>query len=368
MRHFHDIRNGFPSDPLAPRVATSIVVTAAECSMRRTSECLDAPFEAFNTVMRVVINSDILYSMPIAQDSLPDVIRDAFRAIKGAGGVIVLPRTTLLEYERKQTEVSNGRAQALRQAVGQFQRYGIRVEAIDPDALTRFVPFTDLLRDESIAVEVEDATIEDYREAERRACLHLAPQPSGKTHDEMRDLVIWSIAMRVAQKDGRAVLVSGDQVHVGPAGDTEAQARGLQRVKGLDEALELLGRESPAGILARTMLESVARPLALAGLPIPERPDIKSLSDLSFVTDAAGYASGQFLFEVQTDQGVLRAHILIQRDASGTVLIELTNVLLASKPWTHERLSIKATVQLPSVRTPAAADLGALRDIIGEGK
>ena len=73
----------------------------------------------------------------------------------------------------------------------------------------------------------------------------------------MRDLVIWMVALRVARRDGGAILVSRDEVHTEERGDEEARSAGLLRARSWDEALEQLGRESPAGALARQLLEAV---------------------------------------------------------------------------------------------------------------
>jgi hypothetical protein len=50
------------------------------------------------------------------------------------------------------------------------------------------------LRATGVQLEVENPKLEDYRNAERRACLHLSPQPPETKSDEMRDLVIWEVA------------------------------------------------------------------------------------------------------------------------------------------------------------------------------
>jgi hypothetical protein len=75
------------------------------------------------------------------------------------------------------------------------------------------------LRATGVQLEVENPKLEDYRNAERRACLHLSPQPPETKSDEMRDLVIWEVALRVAKRDGKAILVSRDHVHSDERGD-----------------------------------------------------------------------------------------------------------------------------------------------------
>jgi hypothetical protein len=90
------------------------------------------------------------------------------------------------------------------------------------------------LRATGVQLEVENPKLEDYRNAERRACLHLSPQPPETKSDEMRDLVIWKVALRVAKRDGKAILVSRDHVHSDERGEA-AEACGLLRVQSLDD-------------------------------------------------------------------------------------------------------------------------------------
>ena len=57
----------------------------------------------------------------------------------------------------------------------------------------------------------------------------------------MRDLIIWTIALRLAKTGGGAILISRDEVHAHQRGSVEADAAKLHRAKTCDEALDLLG-------------------------------------------------------------------------------------------------------------------------------
>src|SRR5712692_11700707 len=170
--------------------------------------------------MRVVVNSDVPFAKRLISTRLPRHIEQFFRDPKEAGAVLVIPRTTLLEYERIQSERAEELALSIENAAGLLQSVGVAVPQVDAAALAKAGDLPTLARATGITVEIEAPLLEDYEDAERRACLHLSPQPPSKRQedddeeedqpDEMRDLVIWAVAVRLAKEDGRALLVSRD--------------------------------------------------------------------------------------------------------------------------------------------------------------
>jgi len=235
--------------------------------------------------MRVVMNSDVLF-WERPPRGIPHRLRDFCQQSAAVGARIVLPRTVVLECQRLRSEAAEDHKTQLRNATILLASFGVTVPPFDPEALAVPEDLPDLLTAAGARVELVDPLLEDYVEAERRASLHLSPQASKKA-DEMRDLVIWALSLRIARESGRAMLVSRDEVHSGNLGKDEASTNGLLRASSLEDALELLGRETPAGSLARTLLAAVWQPLREAGLPITPGVVIRRLERLSFLADAA---------------------------------------------------------------------------------
>src|SRR6266853_1826865 len=213
-------------------------------------------------------------------------------------------------------------------------------------------------------VELVDPLLEDYVEAERRASLHLSPQASKKA-DEMRDLVIWALSLRIARESGRAMLVSRDEVHSGNLGKDEASTNGLLRASSLEDALELLGRETPAGSLARTLLAAVWQPLREAGLPITTGVVIRRLERLSFLADAAGHTGGTFaLVTDAAASGSLSAWTSIRQVGPHRIAVDLEDITLDGAQWQSGSISLEVDGELPVRWTPTRDRLVALRSVI----
>jgi hypothetical protein len=257
--------------------------------------------------MRVILNSDVLHTKRPLATGLPEHIERFCREAAGAGGVLVLPRTTLLEDQRHQQQLAEQEIATIDGAVAALRRWRVELPAVDARQLVKTLDLVQLLRGTGIQVELEEPLLEDYREAERRACLHLLPQAPTAEDDEMRDLVIWAVALRVAKRDGRAILVSRDEVHSHARGDAEAADNGLFRTKSLPDALDLLGRESPASALANSLLAATWKDLRSAGLPIPAEPLNARIAEAAFVTDEEGRRGGTFRFSLDVSEGRLSA-------------------------------------------------------------
>jgi hypothetical protein len=143
----------------------------------------------------------------------------------------------ILENERHQGSLYEEAVAKLEAARLTLLQWGATVQAFRPEELVQRIDIATALRGTGIAVEIEDPTLEDYRDAERRASLHLAPQSPDAKSDEMRDLIIWALALRIAARDGTAMLVSRDTIHSDEGGSEEARASRLLRAKTLEDAL-----------------------------------------------------------------------------------------------------------------------------------
>ena len=315
--------------------------------------------------MRVVLNSDVLFTglLNSAAD-VPAHIEQFCHEVAAAGGVVVLPNTVLLELERRQAKLASERGAELTRAADQLGRAGIPVPEFDAAVLAKPTPWPELLAAMRIPFEIETPTLADYQDAERRACLHLPPHEPETKSDEMRDLVIWAVALRVAKRRGAAILVSRDGVHSGARGSDEAAGHGLRRASNFDEAVELLGRDSPSTKLAKDLLGLAWGRMRALGLPLPERPTIRKLSNASFKHDAAGHTMGSFTFAVKSAAGELSAHLDISQSAAGTVGIDLTAVTLDGLPWKTGSASSTIEGTLPILPGADAETLRELRGIL----
>ena len=205
--------------------------------------------------MRIILNSDVVHTDRRWSEGLPAHIEWFCRAVAAAGAVLVLPRTVLWEDERHQTTLDSAQVRKAEEAIATLKSLNIPLPAIAVPNVVG-VGLVDALRSTGASVEVEEPGLEDYREAEKRAALHLAPHPPLGDSDEMRDLVIWQVALRVAKRDGSALIVSRDEVHVHERGSGEAAAALLHRAKRFEEAVEVLLQNSP--IAALESLRAVA--------------------------------------------------------------------------------------------------------------
>jgi hypothetical protein len=180
----------------------------------------------------------------------------------------------------------------------------------------------------------------------------------------MRDLVIWAIALRLARRDGKAILISRDTVHSHERGATEASAAGLLRTKNFDEALELIGRESPAGMAAMSMFGSVWNDLRAAGLPIPVKAALRKVTGIEFTTDEEGRSRVRLSFVVDGPDGQLSGTASITQTAANQIRADLRELKLNSMQWRTGEFSITAAGELPRLAQPAKDRLEELKTVL----
>jgi hypothetical protein len=321
--------------------------------------------------MRILLNSDVLYAKRLVTAKLPNHIEQFCRDAATFGAVVVLPRTALLEWDNQQKELAEDLKEQVRGAATLLQNFHITVPTIAYDSLVTVGDLPRLLSATGVTVEVENPLFDDYAEAERRACLHLLPHPPAppgvdNPPDEMRDLVIWCVALRIAKRDGGAILVARDEVHTHQRGDEEASAYGLRRTTHVDGALELLGRESSTTTLVRAML-GVAEPhLRGLGLPLGKELKIRALTDVAFVTNAKGNLGGSFGFSLGTDKALpFRGRALIQPLDSGDIVVTMTDLTLGDATWREGAEKFQVAGTLPVGASAVEERLTALRETIG---
>ena len=318
--------------------------------------------------MRIILNSDILHMNRLLATGLARHLDEFCREAAQFGAVLVLPRTVILENERHQRELCNKAVDKLKAASSTLALWGVAVPPFTAEDLIRNVDLTNALQATGITVEVQAATFDDYRDAERRASLHLAPQSPDTETDEMRDLVIWAIALRIARQDGGAMLVSRDEIHSDKRGSEEAMRAGLFRANTLHDALDELGRVSPAAAVARSVLATIWSELRTAGMPLPDDVPSRRFSRLQFVADNEGHVNDTRLsFEITTAEGKLAGDAHIFQATPSTIQANLTGLNLEGRQWREGSLSLTADHQLPKITSPSADRMADLRNII-EGK
>jgi hypothetical protein len=208
--------------------------------------------------MKIILNSDVVHTDRRWSEGPPPHLDWFCRAAAAAGAVIVLPRTTLFEDERHQTTLNNAQVRKAQEAIATLKGLKIPLPEIQIPEVTG-VGLADALRSAGASVEIEEPILDDYREAEKRAALHLTPHPPEGDSDEMRDLVIWQVALRIARAEGMALIVSRDPVHVHERGAGEAAAARLYRANNVEEAVEVLLQNCPMPVLGSLRIVAAER-------------------------------------------------------------------------------------------------------------
>ena len=314
--------------------------------------------------MRIILNSDVLHSTRLLTTGLPKHIEEFCRKAAEFGAILALPRTVILESQRQQQKLCDEATAELEAAAALLTQWGVEVAKFSASDLIQRTDVEPALRATSIKVEVHSPTLEDYRDAEQRVSLHLPPQPPDTKSDEMRDLIIWTIALRLAKEGGGAILISRDEVHAHQRGSAEADAAKLHRAKTFDEALDLLGAVSPAGALAISVLFKIWNDLKSAGLPVPEELPAGRFSRLLFVAGEEGHANTNLNFELSTDDGPFIGSAHIFQVSPEIIKADLSGLQIGGQLWRTGTLSVTVVGELPKITHPLADRIIQLRNLI----
>ena len=183
-------------------------------------------------IVKVILNSDVIYSKDLRRTGLPTHVVDFLAKCALAGHELVVPETTQIEFEKEQEKARLARISELEKAATVLRQNKVDVPEFSPADLVQSVGLSDLLGQISgLSYAIHEASLGDYKLALRKACLREPPHPPDSKSDEMRDLVIWQTAMRIANESGGALLVSRDEVHTHHRGDIEAAEHQLLRVQ-----------------------------------------------------------------------------------------------------------------------------------------
>jgi hypothetical protein len=318
--------------------------------------------------MRVVINSDMLFTTYLVQ-SLPAWLERFAKDCRSVKAPLVVVRTALLEIERHQAKLAEQRVAACEDAKVLLAGYGIDSAMFSPSEVVRPADIVALLRATGAKLEVIEPTLSDFEDAQRRAALHLPPLPPKSETDEMRDLVIWSVACRLAKSDGGAILLSRDKVHTGVDGDAESSAINLHRVSSFDLALDLLGvgtLDSPRAKLAISVLDSLW-PAIREGLPLPVPPEnsVRRLGDLLFVQGEHGLARVAFSFRALTvAKKTLAGRAEIESNSDDRIEIAFHDLAIEGVSLDPPNRSLILTGTLPATATDLSDRVQDLREAL----
>jgi hypothetical protein len=275
-----------------------------------------------------------------------------------------VPETTKLEFDRKQTDLVSSARTELEGAYLTLQRYNVNYEHQAPEDVISPPDLMELITRSGTTAQLVEPTLDDFREAHRRAGLHLVPHPQGNTKsDEMRDLVIWMIAIRLARENHGALLVSRDAVHVHNRGDAEANGVGLVRVKTVDDALEFLDVQTPAGRLLRQLLEPAWALLGKEGLPVANNPRVRSVIRPVFEQGNNGLAFASAIMKVETTTGQLLQGRVDVEIATDHQQVTLRNI--AAESGTYPQSISVHTAKVFDDEEEYGEHLSELRQILG---
>ena len=232
--------------------------------------------------MKILFNSDLLYATSLIKDKLPRQVFEFLSACKENGHEIVIPLTTLLEFNKKQSDFLNKELSALKNAETKLTSYGIKVVEFQPSDLVKSPDLIQQIKDTGISCILEEPTKDDYKNAHRRACLRESPHPPDIKSDEMRDLVIWEISIRIAKENNGAILMSRDEVHTHYRGDKEASECNLIRCNSIERAYETLRVETISSQKIKNLLGKVWSDLVSSNLPLVDGGQVVSIKNPIF--------------------------------------------------------------------------------------
>ena len=238
--------------------------------------------------MKILFNSDLLFATSLIKDKLPRQVFEFLLACRDKGHEIIIPLTTLFEFNRKQNEFVNKENTALNSAVTKLTDYGINVDEFNSSDLVKPPDLVQLINATGVSCVLEEPTKNDYENAHKRACLRESPHPPDKKSDEMRDLVIWEICLRIAKETNGAILMSRDEVHIHHRGDKEASEYGLIRCNSIERGYESLDIETVSAKRIKELIGKVWNEIINSTLPIVDGGQVVSITNPIFIDTDRG--------------------------------------------------------------------------------
>jgi hypothetical protein len=328
--------------------------------------------------MKIVFNSDVLISAGVVGSRDASGLDSGFLKLLAAAAelniTVALPETAAMEVERKQVEAIEGRRTKIQQNAEFLRSFGIEVKEFDLSQLVVAQGLMEAFESQGVVAEIHRPTLEDYEDAHKRACAHLPPRPSGES-DEMRDLVIWAMSLRIARAEGDGViLLSRDKVHHDPETDAEVRSANLERFKEFDDALTFLGQYRPGAKSLFDMITTAWPFLKREGLPVSDTVNIKNVTAKRYRWTMAEKVFVDAYVELADDGGSpVEADAIVVLTQSELESVDLSNIRVNGQPWKEKVLHAEVHVPFQlEVSFPVkfgASDyqqrLSALKKVIG---
>jgi hypothetical protein len=298
--------------------------------------------------MRIIIDTNIIYTNSLIKDSLPRAFKSFLDTCSKKGHEIIIALTTKLEFDRKQRELREKEIRELNNANKLLSNYNVKLEHFEPEKLVSEPDLLRLILDCKVKVNLVEPEISDFKYAHEKACLHLPPHPPDIKSDEMRDLVVWSIALRFSSLyNGNTLLISNDEVHVHPRGDEEAEKVGLIRVNSLESALEYMDVETPNGKLVMKLLDLSWEDLIKNGIPLKDKPNLSGVNNVRFLQGNNGPSEVAFkMVSKGQDNKDFRTDVKMNIKDNVLKTIILNNLTLGSEKMNDIQIDLNIEINL----------------------
>lgn len=315
--------------------------------------------------MKIIFNSDILYPYGYVRNLLPKRQQQIFKVCASKKHEIILPLTTLLEFNCKHNDLVDSERAKLEEAYQILDKNKISYTKMPANEVVASPDLIELIKSCGVKdVKVVEPTLEDFKDAHKRACLHEPPTPPNTKSDEMRDLVIWVIALRLAKEHGGAMLISNDEVHTHSRGDNEAHNFNLLRISTIEDACNYFEVETPAWTTVQKIVFKVFYELK-EELPIIDA-NIRGLDKPKFRYSPHGLEYANAIIKLKaSNNGTLKMNFVANLGKNRIDGVHLVDIFLDEKPFEKQDIYIKT--DKPFEMTPYAFEerMKSLKEILG---
>ena len=316
--------------------------------------------------MLVLLNSDILFDLQLVTDKVSARLTSLLDACRDGGHRVAIPQTALLEFDRQQTKLVADARRSLESAYATLDRSNVAYTRIAPEEAIQPCDLLRLISGLGVDADVERPTLEDFEDAHWRACLHEEPHPPDTKSDEMRDLIIWAVSLRLSKEADGALLVSRDVVHTHQRGDAEALTARLMRAETIEDALECLHVQTPAGGTIQALLAPAWAGLRDQGLPLVAEPMLRAVARPVFIEGTMGLESVECQLQAPTTTGaVLTARVHVQIRDNGFEEVHFRDIKVGAETRPDLTVEVAAPVEHDD-EASYRERLAALQELLGD--
>jgi hypothetical protein len=286
--------------------------------------------------MKIIFNSDLLYADSLITE-LHNKLTTFLNKCKDNNHEIIIPLTSKLEFDKKQSKFVDEEKSKFKNALSMFSKYQIPISNFNIDNLIKNPDLIQLVKDIGLSCDIENPTMTDYENAHRRACLRENPHPPEIKSDEMRDLIIWEIATRIARENDHTILMSRDEVHTHHRGDLEASTVNLIRCNSFERAYEALDIETYSSKIIKSLLKKAWNEIVSSNFPIQDGAQVISIKkpifkdtyeNTSIVSCNAKFDSG--------DGQEITTRVKIEYVEEQPFIIEFKDIMIDSKAFNED--------------------------------